>query len=232
MGDGFIQFLVIAVFVIISMMDGAARKRRKAAQRLGHVPTPDGFPEVSDDLSQMDESSGPSEGMVPVDLWEEIAAMARGEVSERGMGPLSGPATRDPISTHDADSEMEAWTAPERGPQSPGRYERLDAPAPTTRPVDLQGGYLHPDQAVTHKKHAQVVSPSRSLPEEPLHEFVPHPPEQPSKPQKELRRAQKPGLLLSGIGLGARRSLRDAIIVAEVLSPPVALRDSDWKPQF
>ena len=38
MGDGLIQFLVVAVFVIISMMDGAARKRRKQAQSLARVP--------------------------------------------------------------------------------------------------------------------------------------------------------------------------------------------------
>ena len=230
MDEGLIQFLVIAVIVIISMMDGAARKRRKEAQRLGRLPTPDGLPEVADDLSQVAESS---EGMVPEDLWEEIAALARGEVPGR---------------THDADPEMETWTAPqqdvsqariagraggERGRQSPERYERLDTPALTrTRPADLQGGYLHPDQAVTHKEHAQVASPTRPLPEELPHEFVPHAPEQPSKPQKELRRTQKPRSLLSGVSLGARRSLRDAIIVAEVLSPPVSLRDSDWKPLF
>ncbi len=263
MGDGFIQLLVVAFFIIISMMDGAARKRRKQAQSLGRPSEPsepgvagdlseiksayDPFG-AADDLDQAAESSEESKGMVPVDLWEEIAAMARGEVAERGVGSRSGPATRDPISTDDADPEMEAWTAPEqdvsqvrvagteggeRGQQSPGRFERLDAPAPTTRPADLQGGYLHPDQAVTHKEHAQVASSARPLPlEDQPHEFVLHPPEQPSKPQKELRRVQKPGGLLSEVRLGARRSLRDAIIVAEVLSPPVTLRDSGWKPLF
>ena len=260
MGDGFIQFLVIAVFVIITMMDGAARKRRKEAQRLGNLPTFDGLPEAAEDPSEVAESP---EGMVPTDLWEEIAALARGEVPERGvLGSVLGPATRDPSSTDDASSEMETWTAPqqdvspvriagtrggERGPLSPGRYEGLDAPAPaTTRPVDLQAGYLHPDQAVTHKEHAQVapaqVSSStfvdaKPRPEERPHEFVPHPPESPSKPQDQLRRAQKPQnllarSLLAGVRQGARRSLRDAIVVAEVLSPPVALRDSDRKPPF
>ena len=232
MGDGLIQFLVIAVFVIVSLMDGAARKRRKQAQSLGHLPEPDGLSEWADDQDQAAESS---EGMVPEDLWQEIAALARGEVPGRGVDPLHGPETSDPwtsdpetsdletrdLATSEVDPAVDAWTGPEQ------------AIPPSTPSSDLQAGYLHPDQAVTHREHAQVItSPARPLPEELPHEFVPHSPEQPSEPQKEPRRVPKPGGLLSGVRLGAGRSLRDAIIVAEVLSPPVVLRDSDWKPVF
>ena len=128
--------------------------------------------------------------------------------------------TRDLV-TSDLDPAVDAWMGPE--PAIP----------PRTPSSDLQAGYLHPDQAVTHREHAQVItSPDPPLPEELPHEFVPHSPEQPSEPQKEPRRVPKPGGLLSGVRLGTRRSLRDAIIVAEVLSPPVVLRDSDWKPVF
>ena len=221
MDEGLIQLLVVAAIIIFSMMDGAARKRRKKAQSLGRLPTPDGFPEAADDLGQADESSGASEGMVPEDLWKEIAALARGETP-----PLRGeqPATRGPSSTRDPNSELEAWTAPEQDVSTKARS------------ADLQGGYLHPDQALTHREHAQVASPARplpeELPEELPHEFVPHPPERPSEPQKELRGAQKPPSLLSGVRLGARSSLREAIVLAEVLSPPVTLRDSGWKPLF
>ena len=234
MDDGLIQFLVIAVFVIVSMMDGAARKRRKQAQSLGTLPEPNRLSEAADDLDQTAESS---EGIVPEDLWQEIAALASGEASL----------------TRDTDSELEVWTAPEpeipqqeisqtrtpaaEGGRPAGRsaesYDRPDIPQLTkTRSADLQGGYLHADQALIHRKHAEVVPPTRPLPEELPHEFVPHPPESPSKPQKELGRAQKSRDLLSGVRLGGRESLRDAIIVAEVLSPPVSLRDSEWKPLF
>ncbi len=217
MDDGLIQFLVIAVFVIITMMDGAARRRRKAAQGLAPLPTPDGFPEADDDLDQVDESSGGSEGMLPEDLWEEIAALARGEVP---ASRREQPATHGPSSTDDPNSELEEWTAPEQDVST------------KTPMADLQGGYLHPDQALTHREHAQIVPPEGPIPEKPPHEFVPHPREQPSKPQKEARRAQKLPGLLSRVRLGTTRSLRDAIIVAEVLSPPVTLRDSGWKPLF
>jgi hypothetical protein len=224
MGDGLIQFLVVAAFVIISMMDGAARKRRKQAQSLRQLPTPDGFSEAADDLVQADESPGEREpeGMVPQDLWKEIAALARGETpaSRREQLESGGLSSAD-----DPDSELEAWLAPEQDVST------------KTRSADLQAGYLHPDQALTHREHAQVAFPVEPVPEEPPHEFVPHPPEQPSKAQTELRRTQKSrtqkaGGLLSGVNLGTRRSLRDAIIVAEVLGPPVTLRDLGWKPLF
>ncbi len=234
MDDGLIQFLIIAVFIIVSMMDGAARKRRKQAQSLGTLPEPNRFSEAADDLDQTAESS---EGIVPEDLWQEIAALARGEA---GLNP-------------DPDSELEAWTAPQQeipqmstpaaeggGPagRSTESYDRPDIPSLTeTRAADLQSGYLHADQAASHEehaheKHAQVARPARPLPEELPREFVPHPPGSPSKLQKGLRSAQKSRGLLSGVRLGARESLRDAIIVAEVLSPPVSLRDSEWKPLF
>jgi hypothetical protein len=234
MDDGLIQFLVVAVFIIVSMMDGAARKRRKQAQSRGTLPEPNRLSEVADDLDHTAESS---EGIVPEDLWQEIAALARGEAS----------LTRDP------DSELEVWTAPlqeipemrtppAEGGRPAGRsaesYDQPDTASLTeTRAADLQSGYLHADQAASHEehaheKHAQVASPTRRLYEELPHEFVRHRAESPSKPQKELRSAQKSQGLLSGVRLGAGRSLRDAIIVAEVLSPPVSLRDSEWQPLF
>lgn len=225
MNDGLIQFLVIAAFVIISMMDGAARRRRKAAQRLESSPTPEGFPEVADELGQADEPSGGSEGMVPQDLGEEIAALARGERPASRQEQLT---TGGPGSTGGPNWELEEWTAPEH-----------DIPA-QTRSTDLQGGYLHADQALTHREHAQVevASPAGPLLEEfeDLEElpsqFVPHPAEQPSRPQKELPLARRPRSLLSGVRLGTKSSLREAIVLAEVLSPPLTLRDSGWKPLF
>jgi len=256
MDDGLIQFLIVAVFIIVTMMDGAARRRRKQAQSLGNLPESNRLSEAADDLDQTAESS---EGVVPEDLWQEIATLARGEGPGRGVDVRTGPETRDADSTsdldfaRDPDPGLEAWTAPqEELPQmrtlaaererpagrSAESYDRPDVPSPIATPsADLQSGYLHADQAASHEKHAhekhvEVASPDRPLPEEQLHEFVPHSPKTPSKPQKELRGAQKRRDLLSGVRLGTKSSLREAIILAEVLSPPVTLRDSGWKPLF
>ena len=213
MDDGLIQFLVIAVFVIISLMDGAARKRRKEAQRLGHVPEADRIPEAEDDLGEVAQSS---EGMVPEDLWQEIAALARGEIPAEYQ---ESPEARDPSSTRDSSPEEAEW---------------LDASAPMeTRSRDLQSGYAHPDQAATHKEHAEVASTARELPAERPHEPVLHAPEPSTDPTEALpRRARDSRSLLAGVRRGAKRSLRDAIVIAEVLNPPVVLRDSDREPPF
>ena len=188
MDDGLIQVLVIAVFVILSMMDGAARKRRKQAQSPEHLPEslPQTREEIAawsaeDDLGEAAESPGVR--MELKDVWEEIATLAGREVPGREADPVRGPATVD------AD-------------------------------------------AILHEKHTEVAVPSRPVPAKRPHEFVLHSPELAGRPQKELRRAQKRRGLLSGVKGGAKNSLREAIILAEVLSPPVVLRDPGWKPQF
>ena len=222
MGEGLIQFLVVAAFVIISMMDAAARRRRKEAQGQGNLPTAEGFPEAADDLDEVSESS---EGLALQDVWQEVAALARGEVP---ASQREEPETPDRSVMDDPDSGLEGWTAPEQDIET------------NTGLADLQAGYLHPDQAASHEehaheRHAEVASPPRPeelQPEELPHEFVPHPREQPSKPQQEPRPAQPGRSLLRGVRRGAKSSLREAIILAEVLSPPVTLRDSGWTPTF
>jgi len=252
MDEGLIQFLVVAFFIIISMMDGAARKRRKAAQHPGSSPESNRlFLEVDEDLGEVAESS---ESGLPSDVWEEIAELARGEGP---ASPRQQPATRDASSMDYPDSQLEAWTAPqeetgemralapeggERAGSFTGSYDRPDALSPTsTRSADLQGGYLHPDQAASHEehaheKHAEVAfppsPPSHALPAERPHEFVLHSDELPKQPEKELRPARRPRSLLAGFRSGATASLREAIVLAEVLSPPVTLRNSGWKPPF
>jgi len=222
MGEGLIQFLVVAAFVIISMMDAAARRRRKEAQGQGNLPTAEGFPEAADDLDEVSESS---EGLALQDVWQEVAALARGEVP---ASQREEPETPDRSPMDDPPSGLEAWTAPEQDVET------------KTGSADLQAGYLHPDQAASHEehaheRHAEVASPlllEEQQPEELPHEFVPHPREQPSKPQQEPRPARPGRSLLEGVRRGAKSSLREAIILAEVLSPPVTLRESGWKPTF
>ena len=247
MDDGLIQFLFIAIFVIVSIMDGAARKRRKEAQRLGLSPEANRTQEVDDDLGEV---AQPSEGVVPEDLWKEIAALARGETPAppQERPTLDPSPTRDSSATsdlspiRDPSPEERAWTAPrqdlpanrspgmdigERVRGSAGRPERLDAPVPMgPRSGDLQGGYEHPEQAATHEEHRVP-----RLREEGPHEPVLHASEaSPVRTKAPLRRAGESESLLEGVRQGARKSLRDAIVIAEVLNPPVALRDSHREP--
>ena len=249
MDDGLIQLLFIAFLVIVSMMDGVARKRRKEAQRMGRLPESDGIsepdqiPEFDHDRDDVGESS---ETLVPEDLWKEIAALARGEAPQpRGETPAprgERPAPRRSSASPDREPESDEWVAPgqelpqTRVPRSEGRERvlpaarrsvELDAPAPMTPSDDLQAGYLHPDQAVSHKEHAQIAPLERPLPVEAPHDFTPHSLEPLSEPREQPGRTSQPRSLLSGVRRGSRRSLRDAIVLAEVLNPPIVLRDSD-----
>ena len=182
--------LVIAIIVIVylvSMIDGAVRKRRKQTQSPEHLP--ESLPQTREEIAawsaedDLGEAAESPESVALKDVWEEIATLARGEVPGREADPVRGPASVD------AD-------------------------------------------AILHEKHTEVAVPSRPVPAKRPHEFVLHSPEFAARPQKELRRAQKRRDLLSGVKGGAKNSLREAIILAEVLSPPVVLRDPGWKPQF
>ena len=229
------------------MMDGVARKRRKEAQQLGRLPEPSRIPEADHDPDDGGESSEP---LVPADLWKEIAALARGEApAPRGEAPAptaEPSASRPPSVSPERESEMREWGASRqaltqaRVPGSEGREPvapaarrsaQLDAPAPTMTPSgDLQGGYLHPDQALTHEEHAQIAPLERPLPVETPHDFVPHSLEPLSKPRKQPGRTPQRRSLLSGVRSGSKQSLREAIVLAEVLNPPIVLRDSDRQP--
>ena len=124
MDDGLIQFLVIAFFVIVTMMDGAARKRRKQAQSSEHLPEslPQTREEIAawsaeDDLGEAAESPGVR--MELKDVWEEIATLARGEVPGREADPVRGPATVDADAIlHEKHTEVAVPAAERASPRS------------------------------------------------------------------------------------------------------------------
>ena len=245
MGDGLGSFLVVLFFIIVSMMDGAARKRRRAAQELGQPSPRDDLPGDAEDFTNMFESSErtaiepdrgmamePDRGMVefdremavepdeaigPTDLWEEIAALARGESPVQRLQDFATRARGSTAAPAGASGSAESYS-------SPGEYTTSE-----TRSTDLQAGYAHPDQAETHQEHAQVVEPARSISEGRPHEFSLHPAES-GKPEMKPGAHRQPRSLLAGVRGGARQSLRDAIVLSEVLSPPIALRDAKGPP--
>jgi len=234
MDQGLIQLLVIGFFVIVSLMDGAARKRRKQAQEMGHAPEPSWPQEEDGDPGEGPESS---EGMVTRDLWEEIAALSRGEIPDRGLGSLSGSVARPDLTgsldtPSDTDAEVESWDVPDE-PESWARYTDEDegtSQPSETRLRDLQSGYAHPDQAAAHERHAherhaEGLSRSQQARSQ-----------QASAPGPSLDSGQAPSRtgasrgLLKGIRRGDRGALREAIILSEVLNPPVAFRDPSRRP--
>ena len=58
-----------------------------------HVPTYDSLPSYDDEYERADRPSGSSsEGMIPADIWEEIAGLARGRLPEPTPTPEPEPA--------------------------------------------------------------------------------------------------------------------------------------------
>ena len=209
MDDGLIQVLVIAVFVILSMMDGAARKRRKQAQSSEHLP----------------ES--------PPQTREEIAAwLAEDDLGEAAESPGVRMELKDVLEAEDDLGEAAESPGVLKDVLEEVRFQFLGGKVPGREADPVRGPATVDADAILHEKHTEVAVPSRPLPAKRPHEFVLHSPELAARPQKELRRAQKRRDLLSGVKDGAKNSLREAIILAEVLSPPVVLRDPGWKPQF
>jgi hypothetical protein len=111
MEDGLLQFLVVGAFIVLSIIDGAARKRR--AQQSTEV----------DSAASVRPPSTRIKGLANGDMWEEIAALARGEerhptlpISYEQAGPASfeadEPPTSEYVRPHDEDPPDEHPIAP------------------------------------------------------------------------------------------------------------------------
>ena len=249
MGDGVIQLLVIGFFIIISVMDGAARKKkRQQAQLLDQIPESDG-PPGADDPERLGEDS--SEGMVPGDLWGEIAAMARGEHPAQRTEEPPPPGTPSTSSTR-----SEGRPVPRTAQRSPrmreydgaGGMQDYDG-AGGRQDYDGAGGgqdYDGKDGLLEHDPPDKVAEPvppdfawspddppsgavGESEPSELPHEHVMHPEAGTVDSSDEAARTSR-GRGAPRRPMGRMASLRRAIVMAEVLKPPVAFRADRGKP--
>jgi hypothetical protein len=229
MGDGFIQLLVIGFFIVISIMDGAARKKRQAAQLRGELPGPDGPSEIDDDERV---GEGSSEGMVPEDLWGEIAALARGEHPAQRTDPPPAPDAESPTvrrtesRTVSRAAQRSTRMAAYDGTDTGEAYDRPD----TVEVYDRSDIVSEPERATVTAAEVQPVPvqarrPFRELP----HEHVLHSEiGMADSSDGAARTSREKGALREP--MGRVTSLRRAIVMAEVLRPPVALRVDNGEP--
>ena len=231
MDSGLIQILVIAFFIIISMMDGAARKKRQEAQRRGTLGGPgEGVGDTGERHSMNTEQASRgrmSEGMVPDELWEEIAALARG-------GP--SPATdRVPLEADRAAPGFERSPSGFEGSLSEfeGSLSGFERPEPVRAP-EPEESYLRPEhQHVQDHDHVEWAPE-----EEPAYPTAPALDEADkageADPDEDLgwasREPRKGSSVRRTLIHGGRESIRQAVILAEVLGPPVSLRDLGHEP--
>ena len=211
--DGLFQILVIAFFIIISMMDAAARRKRKQAEQRAEAGESGTITGAREPRSLGHETT--SAEMVPDQLWEEIATLARGRAppTTPRLPPARAPGTeRRSTRVGRSTSEYAGPAAPSKAPE----------PEETTLRPEHQHveGHDHVEWDL-EESAAAPVAPAR---EKPPPEGPTPGKEPPTTPRRETRSVVR---TLKGSGSG---SIRRAVILAEILAPPVTLRDSEHEP--
>jgi hypothetical protein len=221
---GGFEIVLILAFILFTVFDGIARsqrRRRGAGQQPRPRPRPFPF-ELEEEGPEGDtewptgvvvapgSSAGTverpkgetSEGLVPQDIWEEIAGLMRGEV----------PVRRPPEKVPTGGTEERAGgtvAVPDR--VTPGVPSGQRAPVAVGRRVGRPAG----DSGL-------ASPPARPAPEAARLRGTSDRPE-------EVAAAATPSSPRAGVLLprGDLTALRRAIVLREVLGPPLALRDPD-----
>lgn len=237
------QLILVGVFLVVSILDALAKnaKKRKAREQAEQM---EGMADPGDELEpwrapEVDESDGRaglemggarrrtgtdpasrgSEGMIPKDLWEEIAALAGGQLPQQQEPP------------EEPDPEPSSWI-PE--PRSERKPVSLEVPAPDVEresrdlmrrrarpPVSERGQFTttpmkRPAHAI-HEAHALYGTDPSSRP----------PSEQDGMDPLAQRLGADPSAARVRLMGHDVHQLRQALILSEVLGPPVALKKPD-----
>lgn len=243
MDDGLIQFLVIGFFIVISMMEGASRKKRREGQKLQRpteteADSPDGG--LSLTRGEPTEQEG-AEELVPHEIWAEIAKLARGQtpdVLERASAP-------EPMSMRDTGLSHVARPIPQVGDRFEERSPRL--------PVSVDGGRAGHEilaegresvAGTPHRPASLVKARARPVAREAAVaavdavDAVSHK-DKHSVGLADLEEDERYAISSDnrtstmrrffGARGGRAGELRRAIILSEILGPPVSLREEqDW----
>lgn len=224
--DGLVEFLIIGVFVALTMIEGAGRRKK----RLGKGPTgktrprprtatraprPPPMPEEASTTRTAPAKRGAtgaedetSEGLIPSDVWEEILGLARGE-PEKAKTP-SKPA--DELGS--AESDRVGRPEPRPREERPQPEPRAVRPEPRPREPRPEPKPREPRPAVA------ATHPPRQALRETAPAFGSTGQEDGIGQEKGKR-----GLREEIFGGVSSQHLRRAIVLKEVLGPPVTLRD-------
>ncbi|MFQ5538031.1 MAG: hypothetical protein ACE5GJ_11360 [Gemmatimonadota bacterium] len=223
------QLIFVGLIVLFSILDAIARKKKKEQEEM-RLPTPEGTagPEGADQgvgRSRSPEAEGrevrgreeaaTSEGMLPQDLWEELEALARpGPRSRPAPEPRSAPgpdSAPQPRPVPGAPSGPEVRPAPRTRPEPVQRPERR-APAPPSSPRrSPQPPARHP----LHRAHSGYGT-------RPAERAAPAP--MPGSEPGAAKRAQEEILEVHAMLRARGGSRRQAMVLREILGPPVSMR--------
>lgn len=226
-----LEVVFFLVMVALSVLD-AIRKKKKGHREGGEAtplpgtetwPAPSDQPEILIPQSRTeDEARVTGESMIPKDLWEEIAALARGEGATGG--PESDPDLESEPEPDPPGLDQSVFKAP---PPRPGRSAASSrrplerAPLSVERsPRDSARSRAPRSRAFRHEIAAEQDGqvPVQSWWEE--------------RPESDAILSARLGATEERAAAGhpylqGRAALRRAIIAREVLGPPKALREED-----
>jgi hypothetical protein len=202
-----IFFAVIILFTVIEAITKARKKRAEDGEEAdGEVSDRERLARRSGPREREDE---PSETMIPADIWEEIAGLGRGrrepdaEPTELAPAPTPAPT---PVPYGSAGRRAPApYEGPRGGSPGPKRRTAL-APGPTRLPSVTEAHRihrLHPDLGTDPSERTRS--------------------EQDWRPEvRDDRNAKRVRALLRGSE--GTDALKQAVILREVLGPPVSMR--------
>lgn len=229
------QLIIVGIVVFFSILEAVARKGKEKAQggsgQLPDLPLPDPgqglpppaprghVPPAYDDDPSFDDAAraggkgsgarrgGGSEGLIPPEIWEEIQILARG-----GTPPSKAPVETPPPSSAPPRTEPMRRSRQPR-PRAPEEV-KVRSRKPAVRKQESRAPVAGTDVAQpvheVHLAHAGLGTPVGSR-------LTPFADPQEAGPPSEARAARR---FLEG---GVER-LREAVILREVLGPPVSLR--------
>ena len=230
------QLILVGVFLVVSILDALAKnaKKRKAQQQAeemaGHgedlepwhapeIDDPEGHDVVvASQGGDVDLRSRGSEGMIPKDLWEEIAALAGAQLPQQPEPaaeeePEPEPSSWDPVPR--VDREAVSLEVPARDLERESRELQLRRARP---PVTERGQFTttpmkRPEHAI-HEAHALYGTDPSSRP----------PSEQDGMDPLAQHLGADPSAARVRLMGHDVHQLRQALILSEVLGPPVALK--------
>ena len=223
MDSGLIQMLVVGLFIVITMMEGATRKKRRQAQALQR---PDET-EVDFPRSLTGDEQGESEateGLVPHGIWAEMAELARG-----GTAPTAEPAPDpEPRLRVDAGPTRVALPLPVSVPE--GREVRESVAMTPYEPASLVRTDSREKEREEAREEAKEEEREEAKEEEREATFHRLHSSDLADLEKDAHYARASGgrsamLRLFGERGGRADELRRAVILSEILGPPVSMRE-------
>lgn len=223
MDSGLIQMLVVGLFIVITMMEGATRKKRRQAEALQR---PDET-EVDFPRSLTGDEQGESEateGLVPHDIWAEIAELARG-----GTAPTVEPAPDpEPRLRMDAGPTRVALPLPVSVPE--GREVRESVAMTPYEPASLVRTDSREEESEEEREEAKEEAREEAKEAVTSATFHRLHSSDLAALEKDAHYARASGgrsamLRLFGERGGREDELRRAVILSEILGPPVSMRE-------